>query len=82
MKSPLEQFDVINIKNIYTDNIDISINSIFIPTLSILIFISIYIYFNIYKSNFISIYVQQLIEYIYIFLNNLIKQQAGSYGLF
>jgi len=82
MKSPLEQFDIINIKSIYTSYIDISFNNIFLPFICILICLCIYIYIYIHKSNFISSYIQQIIEIIYIFLNNLVKQQTGYYGLF
>jgi hypothetical protein len=82
MKSPLEQFDIINIKNIYTTYIDISLNNIFLPLISLITCIVIYIYIYVYKSNFILFYIQLYLEQIYIFLNNLVKQQAGNYGLF
>lgn len=82
MKSPLEQFDIINIKNITIFGNDYSFNNINIPIICILLACLIYIYFFRYKYNFIGSYIQVFLEFLYIFVNNLIKQQAGNYGLF
>jgi len=82
MKSPLEQFDIRSIKNLYTINIDLSLHNIYIPLFCIILCICIYIYINIYITKFISIYIQNIIELIYKFLNSLVKQQVGYYGLF
>jgi len=82
MKSPLEQFDIINIKNINILGNDYSINNISIPILCILLICIIYIFIYRYKYNFIGSYITSFLEYLYIFIINLIKQQAGNYGLF
>ena len=82
MKSPLEQFDIINIKNINIFNNDYSINNISIPIICILLICIFYIFIYRYKYNFIGSYITAFLEHIYIFINNLIKQQAGNYGLF
>lgn len=82
MKSPLEQFDIINVKSINTTLLDLSLNNIIIPFFLIILFISIYLF--IYKNqwNIIPSYIQLIFETIYIFIINLIKQQANIYGLF
>jgi F0F1-type ATP synthase membrane subunit a len=80
MKSPLEQFDIINIKLISISGIDFSYNNILIPFFLIILFISLYIYIN--KFTLIPFHIQNIIENIYIFLISLIKQQTNSYGLF
>ena len=82
MKSPLEQFDVRNIKNIYTINIDITIQNIFIPLVCIILCVFIYMFINLYNVRLIPIYVQYIIELIYKFIIGLVKQQIGNYGLF
>lgn len=80
MKSPLEQFDVFNIKVASIFGLDLSMNNILIPFFLILLFICVYVY--IYKFNIIPFYIQNMVESIYIFLVSLIKQQTGSYGFF
>lgn len=82
MKSPLEQFDIINIKNINIFGNDYSINNISIPIICILLVCIVYIFIYRYKYNFLGSYITSFLEHIYIFINNLIKQQAGNYGLF
>ena len=82
MKSPLEQFDIINVKVIIFNIIDFSLNNIILP-LVILIFILIIISRLLKQLNIIPTgYMQIIIENIYIFLIKLIKQQTGFYGLF
>jgi F-type H+-transporting ATPase subunit a len=82
MKSPLEQFDIINIKLISIFGIDFSFNNILVSFFLILafLFIIIYIYYN--KLNIIPYYIQNILENVYTFLISLIKQQTGSYGFF
>jgi len=82
MKSPLEQFDIINIKLISIFGFDFSFNNILISFFLILffLFVIIYIYYN--KLNIIPYYIQNILEAIYSFLISLIKQQTGSYGFF
>lgn len=82
MKSPLEQFDIINVKLISILGIDFSFNNILIPFSLALLFILLYIYIYINKLNIIPFHIQNIVENIYIFLISLIKQQTGSYGLF
>ena len=77
MKSPLEQFDIINIKLISIFGFDFSFNNILISFFLILffLFVIIYIYYN--KLNIIPYYIQNILEAIYSFLISLIKQQTG-----
>jgi len=82
MKSPLEQFDIINIKFISLLGFDLSFNNILIPFSLILLFFLIYAYIYFDKFSIIPNYIQNIIENVYIFLISLIKQQTGSYGLF
>jgi len=82
MKSPLEQFDIINIKLISLLGVDLSFNNILVPFFLILLFFLLYVYIYFNKLSIIPNYIQNIIENIYIFLISLIKQQTGSYGLF
>jgi len=82
MKSPLEQFDIINIKLISLLGVDLSFNNILVPFSLILLFFLLYVYIYFDKLNIIPNYIQNIVENIYIFLISLIKQQTGSYGLF
>src|SRR6202042_2848440 len=77
-----EQFDIINIKSIYTSNIDISFNNIMLPLLVFILVAIFIISFNIYNFRIIPLYLQKILEYIYIFIVSMIKQQAGNYGLY
>jgi F-type H+-transporting ATPase subunit a len=82
MKSPLEQFDIINVKSISFLGVDFSYNNILTPFTLILVFLALYIYIHSNKLNVIPFYVQNLVESVYAFLISLIKQQTGAYGLF
>jgi F-type H+-transporting ATPase subunit a len=82
MKSPLEQFNIINIKLISLLGVDLSFNNILVPFSLILLFFLLYVYIYFNKLSIIPNYIQNIIENIYIFLILLIKQQTGSYGLF
>jgi len=82
MKSPLEQFDIINIKLISLLGADLSFNNILVPFSLILLFFLLYVYIYFDKLSIIPNYIQNIIENVYIFLISLIKQQTGSYGLF
>jgi F-type H+-transporting ATPase subunit a len=82
MKSPLEQFDIINIKLISILGVDFSYNNILISFFLILVFLFFIIYMYYNKLNIIPYYVQNILENIYTFLVSLIKQQTGSYGFF
>ena len=81
MKSPLEQFDIINVKSLSTMLTDISLNNILIPFLFIII-ITIY-FFYLFNNRFVLIsnYFQNIFENLYTIVIGIIKQQAHSYGL-
>jgi F0F1-type ATP synthase membrane subunit a len=82
MKSPLEQFDIVNVKSLNTTLIDISLNNIIIPFLLLLGIIGLYLFIFNNRFNLIPFYVQNIIEKEFIFIIGLIKQQAHNYGLF
>jgi len=82
MKSPLEQFDIINVKSLNSTLLDISLNNILIPFLLLLGIIVLYLVIFNNKFNLIPFYIQNIIEKEYIFIIGLIKQQAHNYGLF
>jgi F0F1-type ATP synthase membrane subunit a len=82
MKSPLEQFDIINVQSLNTTLLDISLNNILIPLLLLLGIIVLYLTIFHNKFNLIPFYIQNVIEKEYIFIIGLIKQQAHNYGLF
>jgi F0F1-type ATP synthase membrane subunit a len=82
MKSPLEQFDIINVKSISTTLLDISFNNILVPFLFIIIMCIIYFFIFNNKYNVISSYFQSVFEHLYMFVISVIKQQAHNYGLF
>lgn len=81
MKSPLEQFDILNIKNFFFFFNDFSFNNIIVPFFILLIFFLVLI--NILKNTkIISLIMQQFLELLYILITSIIKQQAGIKGLF
>jgi len=82
MKSPLEQFDIVNVKTFNTTLVDISLNNILIPFLLLLGIITLYLFVFNNRFNLIPFYVQNIIEKEFIFIIGLIKQQAHNYGLF
>ena len=82
MRSPLEQFDILNVKNFYVALNDFSFNNIMIPFLLIIIFfISFLIFFLLKKAKTIPTILQYIIETDYRFIIGIIKQQAGVKGL-
>jgi F0F1-type ATP synthase membrane subunit a len=82
MRSPLEQFDIINVKSFYTSFIDLSINNILVPFIFFIFVIVSTIWLFNNKFNIIPNYYQNFLESLYSFIINLIKQQAHDYGLF
>lgn len=81
MKSPLEQFDIINVKTLNFFTIDFSLNNIMIPFIFLIcFFFCIILVFN-NKFNLISNYYQNFLEFVYSILAKIIKQQAHTYGL-
>lgn len=82
MKSPLEQFDIVNVKSLNTTLVDISLNNILIPFLLLLGILGLYLFIFNNRFNLIPFYVQNIIEKEFTFIIGLIKQQAHNYGLF
>jgi F0F1-type ATP synthase membrane subunit a len=82
MRSPLEQFDILNVKNFFSLSNDFSFNNIMLPLLLIIIiFISFLILFMLKNSKIIPLALQNIIETDYRFIINIIKQQTGIKGL-
>lgn len=82
MKSPLEQFDILNVKNFFGAINDFSFNSIMLPFLLIIIFFLIFLVFILLKNaRIIPLSFQSILEIDYRFIINIIKQQAGVKGL-
>jgi F0F1-type ATP synthase membrane subunit a len=82
MRSPLEQFDIINVKSINTITMDLSFNNILVPFLFTIVIFIFFLFLYNNRFNLISSYFQSIFEMIYTFLVSLVKQQAHSYGLF
>lgn len=82
MKSPLEQFDILNVKNFFSSLNDFSFNNIMLPFLLVIIFFITFLVFILLKnSRTIPLIVQNILETDYRFIINIIKQQAGIKGL-
>jgi len=82
MKSPLEQFDILNVKNFFGAVNDFSFNNIMIPFLLIVILFLLYFFFFLFKkAKVIPLTFQYILETDYRFIINIIKQQTGIKGL-
>lgn len=82
MKSPLEQFDILNVKNFFSVLNDFSLNNIMVPfILIIILFISFLVFVLIKNAKLIPLNIQNIIETDYRFIVSIIKQQAGVKGL-
>lgn len=82
MKSPLEQFDILNVKNFFGAINDFSFNNIMLPFLLIIIFFLIFLAFILLKNaRIIPLNFQSILEIDYRFIISVIKQQAGIKGL-
>jgi len=82
MKSPLEQFDILNVKNFFSAINDFSLNNIMLPfILIIIIFFLLLISVLLKNAKIIPLILQNILEVDYRFIINIIKQQAGSKGL-
>jgi F-type H+-transporting ATPase subunit a len=82
MKSPLEQFDILNVKNFFGAINDFSFNSIMLPFSLIIIIFFIFLVFILLKNaRIIPLNFQSILEVDYRFIINIIKQQAGMKGL-
>jgi len=82
MKSPLEQFDILNVKNFFSSLNDFSFNNIMLPFILVIIFfLSFLVFFLLKNSRTIPLILQNILETDYRFIINIIKQQAGLKGL-
>lgn len=82
MKSPLEQFDILNVKNFFSSVNDYSFNSILVPFVIIIFLFFVFLFFILLKNaKTIPLVLQSVVEMDYRFLINIIKQQAGIKGL-
>lgn len=82
MKSPLEQFDILNVKNFFSSLNDFSLNNIMVPFILIIIFFIIFLIFFLLKNaRLIPLNLQYILEADYRFIVSVIKQQAGIKGL-
>lgn len=82
MKSPLEQFDILNVKNFFSSLNDFSLNNIMVPFILIIIFfITFLVFFLLKNAKLIPLNIQYILEADYRFIVSVIKQQAGIKGL-
>jgi F0F1-type ATP synthase membrane subunit a len=82
MKSPLEQFDILNVKTFFSTMNDFSFNSIMVPFVLIIILFSSFLIFILLKNaRMIPLILQYVSEMDFRFIINIIKQQAGIKGL-
>ena len=82
MKSPLEQFDILNIKNFFSTINDFSLNNIMLPFILIIIIFLIFLITTLLKNaKIIPLNLQLILEIDYRFIISIIKQQAGIKGL-
>jgi F0F1-type ATP synthase membrane subunit a len=82
MKSPLEQFDILNVKNFFGAINDFSLNNIMLPFILIIILFFFFIIFILLKNaKVVPFILQSILEFDYRFITSIIKQQAGIIGL-
>jgi F0F1-type ATP synthase membrane subunit a len=82
MKSPLEQFDILNVKNFFGAINDFSLNNIMLPFILIIILFSLLLISVLLKNaRIIPLILQNILEMDYRFIISVIKQQAGLKGL-
>lgn len=81
MSSPLEQFEVIIVYPLSFLGIDVSITNATVYLLLVIFFLYIILCRSTSSSFLIPDPLQRLAEIMYIFINNLVKQQAGIKGL-
>ena len=80
MKSPLEQFDILNVKHFSSAINDFSLNNIMLPFILIIIFFFLIILL-LKNAKIIPLNLQTILEIDYRFIISVIKQQAGIKGL-
>jgi F0F1-type ATP synthase membrane subunit a len=81
MFSPLEQFDIILLVQLYCSLIDFSLSNIILPLICLIILLI--ILFNGFFKNAFTLLptgIQLFFEYFLLFIFNLIKQQIGKEG--
>ena len=82
MKSPLEQFDILNVKNFFGAINDFSLNNIMLPfLLIIIIFFFLLIFVLLKNAKIVPFILQNILESDYRFIISIIKQQTGLKGL-
>lgn len=82
MKSPLEQFDILNVKIFFSTINDFSFNNIMLPFILIIIFFLIFLIMILLKNaKIIPLNLQYILEVDYRFIISVVKQQAGIKGL-
>jgi len=82
MKSPLEQFDILNIKNFFSAINDFSLNNIMLPfILIIIIFLFLLIVVLLKNAKIVPLILQNILEIDFRFIISIIKQQTGLKGL-
>ena len=82
MKSPLEQFDILNVKNFFGAINDFSLNNIMLPFLLIIILFIFFLIFVLLKNaKIVPFILQNILESDYRFIISIIKQQTGLKGL-
>jgi ATP synthase subunit 6 len=81
MSSPLEQFEVIVVYPLSFLGIDVSITNATVYLLLVIFFLYIILCRGTRSSFLIPDPLQRLAEIMYMFMNNLVKQQAGIKGL-
>lgn len=82
MKSPLEQFDILNVKNFFGVINDFSFNNIMLPFLLInILFLFFLIFILLKNAKIVPFILQNILESDYRFIINIIKQQIGIKGL-
>ena len=81
MLSPLEQFKIIVIFPLKLNGIDFSLTNATVYLLLVVFFLYIIFKRGVQQAKIIPDSLQRLAEVLYIFINNLVKQQAGIKGL-
>jgi F0F1-type ATP synthase membrane subunit a len=82
MKSPLEQFDILNVKNFFGVINDFSLNNIMLPFILIIILFFFFVIFILFKNaKIVPFILQNILESDYRFIIGIIKQQTGIKGL-
>src|SRR5690349_19085591 len=79
--SPLEQFELFVVKPVSIGTVDLSITNLTLSLLIVSIILWILFCFSVKEKRLVPNKLQRLAEIMYMFVNNLVKQQAGIQGL-